>query len=206
MFSRIHRSYTIRSEGGQDDLGNSFPPLKKTTIARRPIGKGNLGEFGLTSRQSGTALRNRERGLLSPEENVLWKSVYSSTLSQLIIRMPEKQAKQRAAATAWIELKASGAKTKLDTLGNRNVLIMRVTDTIYNSLAPNHSGSRTYRPRRNQIFKQVGSRLEIGTSVPHAKYHNSTRPVIPDNIQPWVDEATETAFDAVNEHIIRRVL
>jgi hypothetical protein len=206
LFSRIHKSYVIRSEGGSDDLGNRFKPLKKSTIAQRPIGKGNLSEFGLTKKQSGTSFKNRTRGLLSPEEDREWKRKYSKVLSQLVMKVSGGKAEKIAAAVAWKHVKALGARTKLEVLGNRDVLIMRVTDRILNSLEPSNSGDRAYRPRKDQLYNQVGSKLEVGTLVEYAKYHNNTRPVIPDNIDPWVNQSVEIAMKKVLTHIKDNVL
>ena len=94
-----------------------------------------------------------------------------------------------------------GAKTKLETLGTRNALIMRVTDTILNSLEPAKAGTRGYRKRQNQIYEQVGATLSLGTEVEYAKFHNKTRPVIPDNAQIWADECISIGFRAVANHV-----
>ena len=205
FYTKLYESYKIRSEGGTDELGNSFPPLKKETIARRPIGRGNLSSLGLTAR-SGTRLQDRERGLLSPRENDEWKSIYSKVLSQLVLSMDLTKAKQIAAATAWKRLKLQGAKTKKELLGNRDVLIMRVTNSIYNSLRPANSGTRGYRPRRDQIYEQVGKTLKLGTMVRHARFHNKSRPVIPDNAGQWADEAVSIGFSKVANHIAENVI
>ena len=205
FYSRLYASYKVRSEGGSDDLGNSFAPLTKTTIAMRPIARGSLGALGLTKR-SGTALQDRQRGLLSPSENKEWRQIYSRVLTSLIPRVGVDRAKQIAAATAWKKLKEKGALTKKDTLGSRDVLIMRVTDAIFNSLKPSSSGSRGYRARHNQIYEQVGKQLVLGTEVEYARFHNNTRPVIPDNAEQWASEATSIAFNAVANHIAENVI
>ena len=205
FYSRLHTSYKIRSEGGTDDLGNSFAPLTKTTIALRPIARGSLGTLGLTKR-SGTALQDRQRGLLSPSENKEWRQIYSSVVRKLTPKVGTDQAKQIAAATAWKKLKEKGALTKKELLGNRDVLIMRVTDAIYNSLEPSSSGTRGYRPRRNQIYEQVGKQLVLGTEVEYAKFHNKTRPVIPENATQWANEATSIAFNKVAQHIAEDII
>ena len=184
---------------------SSWPPLKKSTIAMRPIRKGELAQTGLT-RRSGTALGDRERGLLSPRENDEWKRIYSKTLSQLMLIMEPERAKSIAAATAWKKMKERGARTKKEVLGTRDALIMRVTDSIYNSLKPSKPGTRGYRPRKNQIYEQAGKTLRLGTEVEYAKFHNKTRPVIPENANEWASEATNMAFAAVAVHIADNVI
>ena len=86
------------------------------------------------------------------------------------------------------------------------VLIMRVTDAIFRSLKPTQLSNRAYRPRKNQLAKRVRNKLEVGTLVPYAKFHDSTRPVIPDNHDVWLDRAATKAFEAVIEHIKRNIL
>lgn len=205
FYGKAYQSFKVRSEGGSDGLGNSFPPLAKSTIASRPIQRGSLGGLGLTKR-SGTALGDRKRGLLSPREDDEWKRLYSTSMRKLALILPYKTAQQISAAIAWKKLKEKGAKTKKEVLGSRNVLIMRVTDSIFNSLKPSKSGSQGYRPRKNQIYEQVGKTLVLGTEVSYAKFHNSTRPVIPNNAQQWADEATSSAFSAVANHIANNVI
>ena len=124
----------------------------------------------------------------------------------MIPRVGVDQAKKIAAATAWKKLKEKGALTKKELLGGRDVLIMRVTDAIFNSLEPANSGSRGYRARRNQIYKQVGKQLVLGTEVEYAKFHNKTRPVIPENANEWASEATSLAFNAVANHVAENII
>jgi len=205
IFTRIHRSYEIRAAGGTDDLGNSFPPLKKETIARRPIGRGELTKFGLDKKSSKVSIGDRQRGLLSPRENKEWKRIYSTKLNRLLLFKDETTAKEIAAASAWKEMKEKGAKTKLDTLGSRDVLIMRVTDAIYNSLEP-AKGGMNYRPRKNQLVEIVGGVLTVGTLVDYAKFHNNSRPVIPEDISKWTKESMDIAFKAAMDYLTNRVL
>ena len=120
--------------------------------------------------------------------------------------MNAAKAKQIAAAVAWNYVKSNGAMTKRKVLGSRNVLIMRVTDAIYNSLAPSEGSPTQYRPKKDQIYNVVNGRMEFGTSVYYAKYHNKTRPVIPDNIEPWVEQGRDLGMEAVREFIFQRVL
>ena len=207
MFNKLHYSYKVRSEGGSDDLGNTFEPLKRSTVAQRPIGRNNLKGLGLTKSQSGTAFKDRKRGLLTPEQDKEWRKKYGRTLSQLVRKMSLTKAKKIAAATAWNYVKEElGAQTKLERLGDRDVLIMRVTDRIFNSLEPTQGSETSYRPRRDQIAERVGNKLEIGTAVEYAKFHDQTRPVIPDGIERWVDQCFDYAIQTVHEYIVDEVL
>ena len=206
IFSRLYDSYRIRSEGGTDDLGNVFKPLARSTIANRKIGRGNLGSLKFTKKQSGTSFKDRQRGLLTPTENRKWKAIYFNVFNELLVTMDWNEAKATAAKIAWGVLKKNGARTKIQDLGDRNVLIMRDTDTLYESFHPGDKGARTYRPTENQIFEVDGTTATIGTSVEYASFHNETRPTIPDNIQPWVNESIDLAFNGVMDHIKNEVL
>jgi len=205
LYTKIHESYAIRASGGTDELGNKWKPLSPNTIAQRPIRKGELRKLGIIGKGK-ASFKSRQRGLLSPEENIAWKRKYSTVLFKLQTRMGEAKAKKIAAGVAWNYVKSNGAMTKKEKLGSRNVLIMRVTDAIFNSLKPSEGSANQYRPRKNQIYNLVNGKLEIGTTVEYAKYHNKSRPVIPDNIDPWVEEAKDKAMENVTQHILTRVL
>jgi hypothetical protein len=111
-----------------------------------------------------------------------------------------------AAKVAWTKLKQMGAQTKKDTLGNRKVYIMRDTERLMNSLEPSSASPYGYRPRKEQLFKVNANTISIGSLVPYERYHRNTRPVLPDNITPWVQQAGEVAMNAVMDHIYHNVL
>lgn len=205
MFDKIHDAYAIKALGGTDSLGNSWPPLARETIAQRPV-TGQLRRLGLTAKRTGTAFKNRERGLLSPQENILWKVIFSKTLRNLQKTMKGPEAKSYAARIAWTQLKKLGAMTKLDKLGSRNVKIMRLTDKLFDSLEPSQINRNGYRTRRNQLVVKSKGSVRLGTKVKYAKFHNKTRPVIPEDINKWVEEATKFALNEVNQHILRSVI
>ena len=206
FYTKIYESYRIRSEGGADELGNTWPKLSTSTIVQREIKKGNLRSLGLTRRQSGTAFNDRTRGLLSPREDAEWRKVYSKNLRKLLFIVDEKTAKAIAAAKAWKELKARGAKTRKEVTESSDHLIMRVTDTIFQSLKPASSGTRGYRARKNQLYERVGNVLKLGTTVAYAKFHNKSRPVIPENVTIWVEDIVSSAFSRVAVHVADNVI
>ena len=206
MFDKMYTSFLQRSLGAADDLGNTFEPLKENTIAKRPIGRNNLNKFGLTKKQSKVSFQDRRRGLLTPLENLLWKKEYSRVLFGLTKSLNRANAEEVAAKLAWTKVKKLGAKTRKAVLGKRQVLIMRVTDRLMNSLEPTEANGFDYRPRKDQLYKRLKSSVELGTLVEYAKFHDKTRPVIPENIQPWVDHSVEYAMIEVMEHIVNRVL
>ena len=207
LFQKIYMAYAVKSEGGTDELGNRWPPLKRSTIASRPIHGKKLRQYKLTKKQSsGIALKERTRGLLTPAENRLWKLHFFKVFARLRVSLGDAQAKKIAAGYAWNRVKQAGARTKQDVLGARKELIMRVTDRIYDSLRPSGAGGFGYRPVKDQIYNQVGTQLEIGTMVEYASFHEATRPVIPLNMDQWIEQGISAAMEAVMNHIAREVL
>lgn len=133
LLSQIHEAYLVKSKGGEDNLGNSWPPIKQST----KYGKAN-------------------KKLLQGISNVL------------------------------------GAEAS----ANKRDLIMIETGLILRSLTPSKSGYRKY-----QIAKYENGKFTVGTEVEYAKYHENSRPVIPHNIEPWVEQASNKAMEAVVEHL-----
>lgn len=204
VYGQIHYAYILKSEGIADELGNKWPDITQKTKAQRPIRKGDKTLLGLSKAQTGTKLEDRKRGLLTPSEDKLWRYIFSRYMNQFILTMDEGSAKARAAKIAWKVLKDKGAKTKLEVLGNRDLLIMRVTDRLLKSLEPSKVGTSGYRPKKDQIYNVQQGVLTIGSTVEYAKFH-SKRPPIPDNIDPWIDEAIDYAMTYVLRHMTEKV-
>lgn len=173
FFTRLFNCYMDKTTGGTDEFGHSWPPLKQETIAQRPLTTGQRRFMGIEGK--------RERGLLTPEQNRLWKAIFRSTLGRLLRQaVPIAEAKEAAGRTAWAVLKARGAKTKLHTLGTRNVPILRVTDRLVDSLSPGRVSSHRYIPfNRDQIAKWQAQEFTFGTKVPYAVHVHKTRPLWP---------------------------
>lgn len=204
FYAKIYEAYIVKSEGGTDELGNKWKPLSPSTIAQRPISRGELSLLGLSKKQTGVSIKDRTRGLLTPDENRAWKAIYSSRLRRLLVEYPEPVAKQIAAKLAWGFVKKRGALLKKDVLGSRDVLILRVTDTLLKSLKPTEGTTGDYRPRKYQIYNIKSGSLELGSDVPYAKYHKNVRPPVPDNWREWGAEAREAGLLAAVEHLIKR--
>jgi hypothetical protein len=206
MFNKFYTSFIIKSDGGVDELGNSFPPLKDSTIIRRPIGKGELTKLKLTRKQTGISYKDRERGLLSPEQNRTWKLIFSESVRRLLLNMGEPEAKMLAAKFAWSQLKKDGALTKKKKFLDRDVKIMRETDRTIRSLKPRQMTQGDYQERVDQLYSLKNGKVVLGTRVPYAKFHNGTRDVIPPNAHEWNDAATKFAMKQVMEHIANNVV
>jgi len=197
MFESIHTAFLEKSERGSDDLGKKWKPLKRATIAARPIRKGEKKALGITGKRS--------RGLLTKAEDRLWKGIFRSTFIRLAPRIGEDEAKAMAGKTAWAILKSRGAKTKLEVLGGREVPIGILTGMLERSLRPGKANGPGYRPKKDQIFRKFKGGIELGTAVPHSESFHSERPMWPDGeeLEPWIDRATEAGVNAAVQRVAK---
>ncbi len=129
LLSEIEQDFVVKSRGGTGQDGIKWKPLSPKTIAQRRITAAERKKAGLTS-------ANMFRGLLTAEENKLWKAIYSRRLARLQLVMPYAQARAKAATAAWAILKSRGAKTKLGLFGGRIVDILRDTGELLRSFSP----------------------------------------------------------------------
>lgn len=195
LFTDIHRGYEDKSEGDQDELGNTWDKLDEKYVAyKRPVYPGEIPP----------SLRRRLKdqntlGLLTPTQYAAWKQIFGVIYGSYRAKMGEDAAKALAGQIAWTKIKEQGGKTKLEVLGSRDVPIMRVTDRLIKSISPgDFTKTGGYRKRnRDQVFELQKGTLTIGTKVPYADKHDKTRPVWPNNIELWINRAIEAGRDAV---------
>jgi hypothetical protein len=91
----------------------------------------------------------------------------------------------------------------LKPLKDSRRLIMRETDRLINSLKPAITrGQGFYTPRKDQMVYTSTRAFTIGTEVEYAKYHNKTRPVIPDNAGEWVTASINEAIVAATARMV----
>lgn len=175
LLSKIQQSFIVKSRGGTDETG-SWPPLKRSTIARRRIAPGDLLAIGV---KGSKIPKNRTRGLLTPGENIKWKQIFGSRLAQLRARgMDEGAAMARAAQIAWTILKAGGTKTKLEVLGGRQVDVGRDTNAMFRSLTPGLEADP------DQICEVGPGTITVGSNVPHAAHFHARRRLWPEDGLP----------------------
>lgn len=197
MFESIHTAFLEKSESQQDEVGTKWKPLARSTIAARPIRKGEKKGLGIRGRT--------QRGLLTKRENKLWEAIFRSRFVQLAPRIGESAAKIEAGKLAWGVLKKKGAKTKLEVLGSRNVPIGIVTHALEKSLRPTKARGPSYRPRKNQIFKKLRGGIELGSSIDYAEFFHEVRELWPDGdrIELWQDRAVQAGVTAVVERLAK---
>lgn len=201
LFGKIQKAFKDKSNpGGRDEFGDSWAPLKPSTIAQRPLRKGEATRLGIRG------LGRAGRGLLTAAENRKWKGIFASTFARLAPVLGEAAAKAQAARLAWAILKSQGAKTKLATLGTRSVPLLVVSGRLKRSLGPGTLSAGRYSPPDEQIAKFNGNRLEIGTSVPYAGHVHKKRRLWPTirKMQPWFAQSAQTAVQRVLDIIAKQ--
>lgn len=197
MLDQIHKAYIVKSEGGTDDLRQKWKPLKPSTIAQRPIAPGDIGRLGIGGRGK-RAYKNRVRGLLTADQDRVWRAIFYHTWNKLKLKMGDGPAKAKAAELAWAYVKKRmGAQTKLATLGTRRVLINRITDKLLASLEPGRFSGEEYSKPVDQIFETYLGGVRLGTKVEYAPRVHKLRPFWPSNytMRPWYREATRRATE-----------
>lgn len=164
--SCIQRDFITKSRGGTGQDGITWKPLSPATIARRRVGPGELKSLGITGK--------RVRGFLTPSQDAAWKKTFARTKAFLMGKfgMGEQEAAGIAAGKAWNEVKAMGARTKLEVLGNRKVDILRDTGELLRSLSPGIAN----RPSNadGQVFRVPPGAVVVGTNK--KPWHHSNRP------------------------------
>lgn len=174
-FQIIHEEFLVKSRGGTDSAGIRWKPLSPRTIAYRPLARGDAQLFNVRNFKS-------TRGLLTPNQDKRWRAIY---WYQIRRGKPPAQ----AAKMAWSILKASGAKTKIGTLFNRDVPILILTRRLERSLRPGKVIDGTYIPVKEQEYRIEGNQLTVRTTVPYSDRLAEVRPIFPSNLTPWIAKA-----------------
>lgn len=76
-------------------------------------------------------------------------------------------------------------------------LIHRISDKMFDTLKPGTFDGSKYKPRRNQIFHHAHGTLTLGSKLDYASYAHEKRPLWPEDMSPWVDEAITIAIEKV---------
>ena len=152
---RIKTAFIAKARGGTDEAGDSWAPLKPSTIAYS-VNRGR-GRGGRTK-----AEKKRDAfpsQALNAKQQDKWWEVYRRQLAIY------KGDKGHAAAVAWVVLKASGAKTLLEKYGTRKVEILRDTGLLLNSLSPGVASPHA-------VFRIESGAVIVGTNRKGAAYHH----------------------------------
>jgi hypothetical protein len=184
--SLIQQDFLRMSRGGASSWGQTWPPLKPETIAYgRRATRGDLRSAGLPGKPP--------RPSLAGPQDARWRAIFARTIARLRLHMGEGAAEREAGKVAWAVLKAQGAKTKLELLGNRKVDIGRDTGRMFRAFSPGVDDRPSGEPE--QVFETPPGRVIVGNNVPYFPRFHAKRPCwppdgsVPDAWWPRLNEA-----------------
>ena len=165
--SSIKEDFIVKARGGIGEVGGQWKPLSPATIARRRVGSGDLRN---------QAIRTRQKIVESHAKKVL---------PRMLLSLPRDEAKRRARTAGEYEATRITGMNKVETLGGRQVEILRDTGILFNSLSPGELYRGEYTPPSDeggeqQIFDIEPGSIAVGTNVLYAPPHQETRPFLPD--------------------------
>lgn len=202
VMKRVNISFWTRAKGGTDDLGNKWKPLAPSTHAYKPLSPMEKKTYSLDGK--------RTRGLLTPALDKVWRLTFFIQLKQLSRKMGENEAKEEAAKRAWEKVKLLGAETKIG-LGRITDINIR-TGALVAATYPGSVANNRYYPPKNQIVEvRPRGSVKIRFALPYAKEVDKVRPIIPEDISPWIQEAHDVAiveakrvYDRINFEDMKR--
>ena len=170
---RIRKAFIAKAQGGTDEAGDRWEPLKPETIAysRRHRKKaGNPRDSQLFSRakrlpwvpKAGVRAGYAPSYALTTKQNSRWWDLYRQGLAMF------KGDKGSAARRAWAISKREGATTLIAQYGGTQVDILRDTGLLLNSLSPGTYSSE-------QIFRVLPGEVIVGTNRKAAVFHHEGR-------------------------------
>lgn len=203
-FEKVSSAFRVKSLGGTDDIGQSWPPLSRKTIALRAAGP---KDFKKVRGQGKSPLDERVRGLLTPAQDALWRGIFKSTFLRLISRTSPENAKAIAARTAWAILKSQGAQTKLQVLGSRRVPIGIDSGRLLAACSPGRVSGHDYIPAsKDQIVEYRHGEMGFEIRVPYAGKFHKYRKIWPSQRRSgdWLKYAARKALEAVVSQIAQK--
>lgn len=211
----VQEAFVVKADGGTGEDGVTWPPLKRETIAQRPISlSGPNNDLALLRSHGVKPHGKHERGLLTPEQNKRWRFLFATRKAWLRAKhgMGDGEASARAAQIAWATLKAEGAKTKLEVLGGRHVQIGRNTGRLFASLSPGTEQPESHpllepAPEapipEDRILRIEDAAVIIGSNLIYAGKFHALRHLWPvgDLPAPWAERIVEAARSGVVEAV-----
>lgn len=176
VLSDIKREFVVAARGGTNAFGIKWPPLSPKTIAARRVGPGDI--------RDNEAIRERER---------IRKNAEKRLLRRYLASLPEDQARRRAKQVAGQIATRETGRTKVQTLGGRQVEMLRDTGILLNSLSAAEPKPSTdaYTPRDGQIFELTPGEVKVGTNVPYAATHQFGDPSRKIPARPFLPEPAQ---------------
>lgn len=104
---------------------------------------------------------------------------------------------------SWRGLKKRTVKRRLSSSFlsryplSAQLLVNRVNDRLLESFRPGQVSGANYIPSREQRYLLESFRLLLGSEVPYAAKVHAKRRLWPARMRPWIEQATNLAFDHV---------
>lgn len=182
---RINISFWARAKGGTDDLGNQWKPLAPATHAYKPLSPMEKKTYSISGK--------RVRGLLTPAQDKIWRLTFAIQLKRLSRKMGENEAKEEAAKRAWEKVKSLGADTKIG-LGRITDINVRTGALVAATYPGTVSNNRYYPPKNQKIDIRPRGAIKIVFTLPYVREVDRVRPIIPEDISKWIEEAHDVAI------------
>lgn len=180
----LHESFWARAKGGTDDLGNKWKPLAPSTEQSKPLTPIEKRTFKVGN--------NLKRGLLTPTQNRIWSRVYARALARLE-RKGETEPEKKAASIAWNVVKGMGART-IKGLPRDTQINIRTGRLLAATYPGSVANNRYYPPKDQGVEVRPRSVRITFKRIPYAKEVDKVRPIVPDDISKWREEAHEVAI------------
>jgi phage gpG-like protein len=156
----FHDAFIIKSRGGMDAMGIQWPPLKKSTIAQRAVGPGDISSSSIIQ-----------------ERMKIVEQKYKKLVPIFMTAYPENRARRLARAAAERAATEATQRTKIEALGYRQVEMLRDTGRLLNSIQPGVLGANgDYSGGEDQQFDLSTGRIVIGSNVIYANAHQDGVP------------------------------
>jgi hypothetical protein len=164
----IMDAFVVKSRGGTDAMGIKWPPLDPKTVAARRVGPRDT--------RNSAAIKEREK---------IRKREFKKALKRYQMSLPPEEARRRAAMVAGIRATRLTGQTKVETLGGRNVEMLRDTGILANSLSPGvmtgDGAAMSYsKPSGEggdqQLFDLLPGAVIVGSNLPYAGRHQNGDP------------------------------
>lgn len=182
FLEKVKLAFIVKSRGGTDDAGISWPKLSPQYLAygRGPFSSRRAGKSAPGLVRGGDRDGQQKDGFMTKAQLKRWRRDFAQALKWLVLFVPIDEAKGRAAKIAWANAKAAGVRTKLDVFGSRDVDILRDRGELFNSLSPGilvpaGLGVRYEPPNADQVLTESGGVQRVGTNVAHAGAHHNPK-------------------------------
>lgn len=198
--SDIAADYVRKARGLTGEDGVKWQPLKPETIARRRVGPRDMKDASIKEREQ------------------IRQAAYKRHLKRLLLSLPPDAAAAKAKQLAGQEATRRTGKTKVQTLGGRQVEMLRDTGVLLNSLSPGQLSSSgpdaAYTPPGDeggeaQVLETLAGGVIVGTTVEYAATHQygdrlrgiPARPFLPEREAPleWRERWARAAERALQQ-------